>query len=49
MPSEHFGKVLASAYRGLEEMKRVLKLNGKMIILEIDPNTGIGKRLKIIS
>jgi ubiquinone/menaquinone biosynthesis C-methylase UbiE len=28
-------------------MKRVLKPNGKMIILEIDPNTGRGKRLKI--
>jgi ubiquinone/menaquinone biosynthesis C-methylase UbiE len=33
--------------RGLEEMKRVLKTNGKMIIIEIDPNTARGKRLKI--
>jgi ubiquinone/menaquinone biosynthesis C-methylase UbiE len=31
----------------LEEMKRVLKPNGKMVIIEIDPNTGKGKRLKI--
>ena len=28
-------------------MKRVLKPNGKMSIIEIDPNTGRGKRLKI--
>ena len=28
-------------------MKRVLKPNGQMIILEIDPNTGRGKRLKV--
>jgi ubiquinone/menaquinone biosynthesis C-methylase UbiE len=55
LPSEYFDKVVASASlhhfpnqdRGLEEMKRVLKPNGKMIILEIDPNTGRGKRLKI--
>jgi ubiquinone/menaquinone biosynthesis C-methylase UbiE len=30
----------------LEEMKRVLKPDGKMIILEIDPNTPRGKCLK---
>jgi ubiquinone/menaquinone biosynthesis C-methylase UbiE len=30
----------------LEEMKRVLKPDGKMIILEIDPNAPRGKRLK---
>ena len=55
LPSEHFDKVVASASfhhfpnqdRGLEEMKRVLKPDGKMIIFEIDPNTGRGKRLKI--
>jgi len=55
LPGEHFDKVVASASfhhfpnqdTGLEEMKRVLKPNGKMIILEIDPNTGRGKRLKI--
>jgi ubiquinone/menaquinone biosynthesis C-methylase UbiE len=55
LPSEYFDKVVASASlhhfpnqdRGLEEMKRVLKPNGEMIILEIDPNTGRGKRLKI--
>jgi ubiquinone/menaquinone biosynthesis C-methylase UbiE len=55
LPSEHFDKVVASVSlhhfpnqdRGLEEMKRVLKNDGKMIILEIDPNTGRGKRLKI--
>jgi ubiquinone/menaquinone biosynthesis C-methylase UbiE len=55
LPSEHFDKVVASASfhhfpnqdRSLEEMKRVLKSNGKMIIIEIDPNTARGKRLKI--
>jgi ubiquinone/menaquinone biosynthesis C-methylase UbiE len=54
-PGEYFDKVVASASfhhfpnqdRGLEEMKRILKPNGKMFILEIDPNTGMGKRLKI--
>jgi len=48
LPTEHFGQVVASASfhhfpnqdRGLEKMKRVLKPNGKMIILEIDPDTG---------
>jgi ubiquinone/menaquinone biosynthesis C-methylase UbiE len=55
LPSEHFDRVVASASfhhfpnqeKGLEEMKRVLKPDGKMIILEIDPNSGRGKRLKI--
>ncbi len=55
IPSKHFDKVVASASlhhflnqdKGLEEMKRALKPNGKMIILEIAPNTGRGKRLKI--
>ena len=55
LPAEHFDKVVASASFhhfpnqdiGLEEMKRVLKPDGKMIIIEIDPNTGRGKRLKI--
>jgi hypothetical protein len=28
-------------------MKRVLKSNGKMTILEIDPTTGNGKRLRV--
>jgi hypothetical protein len=28
-------------------MKRILKSNGKMTILEIDPTTGNGKRLKV--
>jgi len=54
-PGEYFDKVIASASfhhfpdqdRGLEEMKRVLKPNGKMIVMEIDPNTGRGKWLKI--
>ena len=54
-PGECFDKVVASASfhhfphqdRGLEEMKRVLKPNGKMIIMEIDPNTRKGKWLKI--
>ena len=55
LPGEHFDKVVASASfhhfpkqdRSLEEMKRVLKSNGKIIIIEIDPNTARGKRLKI--
>jgi ubiquinone/menaquinone biosynthesis C-methylase UbiE len=55
LPGEHINKVVASASfqhfpnqdRSLEEMKRVLKCNGNMIIIEIDPNTERGKRLKI--
>jgi len=54
-PGEYFDNVVASASfhhfpnqdRGLEEMKRVLKPNGKMTIMEIDPNTRKGKWLKI--
>jgi ubiquinone/menaquinone biosynthesis C-methylase UbiE len=53
--SEQFDKTVASASfhhfpnhdKGLEKMKRVLKTNGKMIIIEIDPNTGREKRLQI--
>ena len=55
LPGEHFDKVVGSASfhhfpnqdKGLEEMKRILKPSGKMIILEIDPNTGREKRLKM--
>ena len=55
LPTEHFDRVVASASfhhfqnqdKALEEMKRVLKPNGKMSIIEIDPKTGRGKRLKI--
>jgi ubiquinone/menaquinone biosynthesis C-methylase UbiE len=55
LSDEYFDKVVASASfhhfpnqdRGLEEMKRILKSNGKMTILEIDPTTGNGKRLKV--
>lgn len=55
LPGEYFDKVVASASfhhflnqdRGIDEMKRVLKPNGKMIIMEIDPNTRRGRRLKI--
>jgi ubiquinone/menaquinone biosynthesis C-methylase UbiE len=54
LPDEYFDKVVASASlhhfsdqdSALEEMKRVLKPNRKIIILEIDPNTPRGKRLK---
>jgi ubiquinone/menaquinone biosynthesis C-methylase UbiE len=54
LPDEYFDKVVASASfhhfsdhdKALEEMKRVLKTDGKIIILEIDPNTPRGKRLK---
>ena len=55
LPDEYFDKVIASASfhhfpnqdKGLKEMKRVLKPGAKMIIMEIDPNTRAGKRLKI--
>jgi len=55
LPGERFDKVVASASfhhfpnqdKGLEEMKRILKSNGKLTILEIDPTTGNGKRLKV--
>jgi ubiquinone/menaquinone biosynthesis C-methylase UbiE len=54
LPNEYFDKVVASASfhhfsdqdKALEEMKRVLKSDGKIIILEIDPDTPRGKRLK---
>jgi ubiquinone/menaquinone biosynthesis C-methylase UbiE len=54
LPDEYFDKIVASASfhhfsdqdSALEEMKRVLKADGKIIILEIDPNTPRGKRLK---
>jgi ubiquinone/menaquinone biosynthesis C-methylase UbiE len=54
LPDEYFDKVVASASfhhfsdhdKALEEMKRVLKPDGKIIILEIDPNTARGKYLK---
>jgi ubiquinone/menaquinone biosynthesis C-methylase UbiE len=54
LPNEYFDKVIASASfhhfsdqdKALEEMKRVLKPDGKIIILEIDPNTPRGKSLK---
>ena len=55
LPDEYFDKVVASASfhhfsdqdEALEEMNRVLKPDGKIIILEIDPNTPSGKRLKV--
>lgn len=34
--------------KGIGEMKRVLKPNGKIIIFESNPNTGRGKILKLI-
>ena len=54
LSDDYFDKVVASASfhhfsdqdKALEEMKRVLKPDGKIIILEIDPNTPRGKRLK---
>ena len=54
LPDNYFDKVVASASfhhfsdqdKALEEMKRVLKPDGKIIILEIDHNTPRGKRLK---
>ena len=53
LPERYFDKVVASASfhhfsdqdKALEEMKRVLKPDGKIIILEIDP-TPRGKRLR---
>ena len=55
LPNEYFDKVIASASfhhfsdqdKALEEMKRVLKSDGKIIILEIDPNIPSGRRLKV--
>ena len=54
LPDAYFDNVVASASfhhfsdhdKALEEMKRVLKPDGKIIILEIDPNTRRGERLK---
>ena len=54
LPDNYFYKVVASASfhhfldqdKALEEIKRVLKPHGKIIILEIDPDTPRGKRLK---
>ena len=54
LPDAYFDKVVASASfhhfsdhdKALEEMKRVLKPHGKIIILEIDPNTRRRERLK---
>ncbi|HXS59561.1 MAG TPA: methyltransferase domain-containing protein [Candidatus Sulfopaludibacter sp.] len=54
LPDNYFDKVVASASfhyfpnqdAALDEIKRVLKPDGKTIILEIDPNTPRGKRLK---
>jgi ubiquinone/menaquinone biosynthesis C-methylase UbiE len=54
LSDEYFDKVVASASfhhfsdqdKALEEMKQVLKSDGKIIILEIDPDTPRGKRLK---
>ncbi|HYY49525.1 MAG TPA: class I SAM-dependent methyltransferase [Nitrososphaeraceae archaeon] len=54
LPDAYFDKVVASASfhhfsdhdKALEEMKRVLKPDGKIIILEIDPNTRRGECLK---
>ena len=54
LPGEYFDKVVASASfhhfsdqdSALEEMKRVLKPDGKIIIVEIDPDTPRGKSLK---
>ena len=54
LPDAYFDKVVTSASfhhfsdhdKALEEMKRVLKPDGKIIILEIDPNTRRGERLK---
>ena len=54
MPDKYFDKVVASASfhhfsdqdKALEEMRRVLKPDGKIIILQTDPNTLRGKRLR---
>jgi ubiquinone/menaquinone biosynthesis C-methylase UbiE len=54
-PQEYFDKIIASFSfhhfpnqdRSLEEMKRVLKLNGMLVIVESDPATSKGKGLKL--
>ena len=56
LPDEYFDKVVASfsfhhlsdQNKGLEEMKRVLKPDGRLIIFESNPITGRGKMLKLI-
>lgn len=56
LPDAYFDKVVTSASfhhfsdhdKALEEMKQVLKPDGKIIILEIDPNTRRGERLKFV-
>ncbi len=56
LPDKYFDKVLTSASfhhfsnqdKSLEEMKRVLKLDGKMVIMEFDPKTTRGKIIKNI-
>lgn len=55
-PNQYFDKVVASASfhhfldqdRGLDEMKRVLKPNGRIVIAEIDPNSRRGKWLRFL-
>jgi ubiquinone/menaquinone biosynthesis C-methylase UbiE len=56
LPDKYFDKVLASASfhhfsdqdKALEEMKRVLKPDGKIVIMEFDPKTTRGKIIKTI-
>ena len=56
LPDEYFDSVVASFSfhhltdqdKGLEEMKRVLKPNGRLIIFESNPNTGRGKILNLL-
>jgi ubiquinone/menaquinone biosynthesis C-methylase UbiE len=53
-PNQYFDKIVASASfhhfsnqdRGLDEMKRVLKSDGKILIAEIDPNSRRGRWLR---
>ena len=54
-PEEYFDKIIVSFSfhhfpnqdRSLEEMKRVLKLNVMLVIVESDPTTSKGKGLKL--
>jgi ubiquinone/menaquinone biosynthesis C-methylase UbiE len=56
LPNEYFDKVISifsfhhflNQDKGLEEMKRVLRSDGTLFIIEIDPTTTKGKTLRLI-
>lgn len=56
LPNEYFDKVISNFSfhhflnqdKGLEEMKRILRSNGTLFIIESDPTTTKGKTLRLI-